>query len=447
MRPMSKVLIACFVMSAVAGSALSQDAKPERLQSWPRWRGPADTGAASGARPPLTWSEKKNVRWKIPLPGKGHSTPVIWEDRIYVTAAVPHGDAEEPARHRAPGAHDNSPKVRRQRSMVFAISRKDGSILWQREVHDGRPLEGGHVTGSFASASPVTDGDYVIASFGARGLHALNRDGKVLWSVDLGAMKTKHAHGEGSSPVLHGDTVVVNRDHEGQSFIAAFDKKTGRERWRKPRTEVTSWATPIVVEHGGKKHLIVSGTRRLRSYDLDTGDILWECGGLAHNVVASPVAGHGMVFAASSYERQAMIAIRLEGAKGDLTVSDNVAWTRRRLTPYVPSPLLYRGVLYLLHHYQAVLCRVDAKTGQESIRAQRLRDLGNIYASPVAAAGRVYVTDLQGMTVVLDHEKPGVILARNRLDDRFSASAGLVDGEIYLRGLRFLYCIAEPRVR
>jgi outer membrane protein assembly factor BamB len=413
-------------------------------QNWTQWRGPLSTGAAPDADPPVEWSETKNVRWKTALPGVGHSTPVVVGNRIFVTAAVPYGKALTPKPDTAPGAHDNVLVTHHHKSVVICVARDTGKILWERTVDQRRPHEGGHYTGSLASASPVTDGESVYAFFGSRGLYCLDLDGKLRWKKDFGKMSSKHAHGEGSSPVLHGDTVVVNWDHEAQSFIVAFDKKDGAQRWRAPRDEVTSWATPIVFEHNGKPQLIVSGTTRVRSYDLASGKVNWECGGLSHNVVASPVAGDGMVFLASSYETRAMFAIRLDGAKGDITGSDHVVWTLRRSTPYVPSPLLYRGSLYFLRHYQGILSRVDAKTGKAPNAPTRLAGLREIYASPVAAAGRVYVTGRAGTTVVVSHEDQPKILALNRLDDRFNASAVLVDGEILLRGERHLYSIAEP---
>jgi len=237
--------------------------------------------------------------------------------------------------------------------------------------------------------------------------------------------------------------VVINWDHEGGSFIAAFDKRTGDERWRIARDEVTSWATPLVVEHGGKAQVVVSGTHRLRSYDLADGKIHWECGGLSRNIVASPVAGDGMVYAASSYEKQAMLAIRLDGASGDITGTDRVAWSRTRSTPYVPSPLLYADSLYFLRHYQGILSRVDAKTGAERHSAFRLHGIGNVYASPMGAADRVYITDLGGTTLVLSLDSPPKVLARNQLQDTFSASAAAVGRELFLRGEQYLYCIAR----
>ncbi|MBW3543242.1 MAG: PQQ-like beta-propeller repeat protein, partial [Planctomycetes bacterium] len=246
-----------------------------------------------------------------------------------------------------------------------------------------------------------------------------------------------------ASPALHGDTLVVNWDHEGQSFVAAFDKRTGRERWKVERDEVTSWSSPIIVEHDGRSQVIVSGTSRVRGYDLATGEVIWECGGLSRNVVASPVAADGMVYAASSYDLQALLAIRLEGARGDITGTEQIAWSRRRTTPYVPSPLLYDGSLYFLRHYQGVLTRVNAQTGEEPHGPLRLSGIRNVYASPIAAAGRIYVADLSGTTVVIEPDPTPRIVAQNRLPDSFAASPAAAGRELYLRGVSTLYSLAE----
>jgi outer membrane protein assembly factor BamB len=412
-------------------------------QYWPQWRGPQATGVAPKATPPTTWSENKNIRWKLPIPGQGHSTPVIWGDQLYLTAAVPIGKAFTPKPETAPGAHDNLLVDRRYAFHVLAIRRTDGKVLWNQRVHDAIPHAGGHTTASLASHSPVTDGKVVIASFGSEGLYCLDTSGKLLWKKDLGRMQTKHGHGEGASLVMHDQTVVINWDHEGESFILALDKQTGKQKWKAARDEPTSWATPIVVSHEGKIQLIVSGATRLRSYDLATGKVIWECSGLSHNVVASPVADKGMVYAGSSYEHQAMLAIRLAGAAGNITKTKNVVWKKRSRTPYVPSPLLYQGTLYYFAHYQSVLSRVIAATGDEPAGPFRIGFLQNIYASPVAAAGRIYITDLSGVTVVLSDDKEPKVLAVNRLADSFSASAALVDKELYLRGRKYLYSIVS----
>jgi outer membrane protein assembly factor BamB len=245
-------------------------------------------------------------------------------------------------------------------------------------------------------------------------------------------MQSLHGHGEGSSPVLYGEKLIINWDHEGKSFAAALNKRTGQPIWKVDRTEVTSWATPIVVEHAGKPQVIISGTSRIRGYDLATGKVLWECGGLSANV-------------GSSYDKRALLAIRLDGAAGDITDSKTqIAWSRFRGTPYVPSPMIYQGGLYFLTHYQGILTRVDAVSGEDSPGAMRLGDIGDIYASPVAAAGRIYVTDLNGATAVIAAGEIPRLLGINRLSEPIAASAALSGREMFLRGEKHLYAIAEP---
>jgi outer membrane protein assembly factor BamB len=435
-----KLVLACLL--SVAADADRSGAEAQHF--WPQWRGPVGTGVAPKAHPPVEWSETKHIRWKTALPGKGHSTPIVWGQRIFLTTAIPYGEAVKPRYPNRPGAHDNLAWTRHHEFVVLAVRRSDGKILWQQRVHQELPHEAGHVTASLASASPVTDGEHVFAFFGSRGLYCLDTNGKVLWNKNLGQMHSKHGHGEGSSPALHGETLIVNWDHEEQSFLVALDKRTGNQRWRVARAEDTSWATPIVVEHGGRAQVIVPGTNRVRGYDLASGAVLWECGGLSSNIVASPVAANGVVYAGSSYDTRALLAIRLEGAKGDITGTNQVLWTRRRGTPYVPSPLLYGDSLYTLQHYQGILSRLDAKTGEDQGGPFRLGAINNVYASPVGAAGRVYVTSLDGVTQVISHGEPMPrMLAVNRLDESFSASAALVGRELYLRGERYLYCIAE----
>ncbi|MHC4503529.1 MAG: PQQ-binding-like beta-propeller repeat protein [Planctomycetota bacterium] len=412
------------------------------LRQWPAWRGPLGTGVAPHADPPVEWSEGRNVRWKVALPGRGHSTPIVWGERVFVTTAIPHDGPAVPA-DRFPGAHGNLMRVRRHEFVVLALDRRDGKIIWQRTVGQDVPREGRHATGSFASNSPVTDGESLFAYFGSHGLYCLDLNGEQRWETDLGDMRAKHGHGEGSSPALHGETLVVNWDHEGRSFVIAFDKRTGKQRWKVARDEGTSWSTPVVFEHGGAAQVIISATKRIRGYDLATGEVIWECGGLSRNVVASPVAADGMVYAGSSYGIRAMLAIRLDGARGDIAGTGRVAWTLEECTPYVPSPLLYEDRLYFLCHYQGIITCLEARTGESLYGPVRLPGIRNVYASPVGAAGRVYVTDLDGTTLVLGHGAAPEVLAENRLDDSFSASPVAVGGELLLRGARHLYCIEE----
>lgn len=410
--------------------------------NWPQWRGPLGTGFAPRADPPVEWGESKNIRWKLALPGKGHSTPIVWNDRIFLTAAIPYGEALPPRRSTAPGTHDGVPVTHRHEFAVLAVSRREGKLLWQKSVHKKLPHEGGHYTGSLASNSAVTDGEHVFAFFGSHGLYCLDMRGDMKWQKQFSEMQTKHGHGESASPALYGDTVFINWDHDGPCFVAAFDKHTGRQLWKVDRDEETSWASPIVIEHAGRPLLIVAGTNRVRAYEPATGKVVWECGGLSSNIVATPVAADGMLFTGSSYEKQSLLAIRLDDADGDITGTSRVAWSRSRGTPYVPSPLLCGDALYFLTHYQGILSRVDAQTGVDRPGPIRLSGIGNVYASPVAAGGRVYVTDLEGKTIVLRHDDKPDVLALNTLDDDFAASAAIVGRELFLRGTKHLYCIA-----
>ncbi|MFP6603749.1 MAG: PQQ-binding-like beta-propeller repeat protein, partial [Pirellulaceae bacterium] len=446
-RPASQIsrrsVLNCLVLVTCACWPIFALAVEPANSNWPQWRGPLATGVAPTGNPPTEWSETKNIRWKTPLPGKGHSTPVIWGNRIFVTTAIPAGPAVKAHFSGAPGAHDNSAITHHHEYVVMALDRRTGKILWKQTVSKQLPHEGGHNTASLASHSPLTDGKRVYASFGSQGVHVLALDGKPLWKSDLGKMHTKHGHGEGSSPVLFENTLVINWDHEGKSFVVALDASTGKERWKQARNEVTSWATPIVVQHQGQPQVIISGTGRVRSYDLATGKVNWQCGGLSANIVASPVAADGMVFVGSSYEKRALFAVKLEGAAGDITGTKQVAWSRTRGTPYVPSPLLYGKALYFLAHYQSILSRVNATTGKDEPGAYRLGPLRNIYASPVGAADRIYITDLDGQTLVMTHSEIPRVLALNKLDDSFSASAAIAGDEFYLRGAKSLYCLAS----
>ena len=445
MKQLSRIAsLGCLLAFATFAEGADANSATHLLRSWPQWRGPLADGVAPQSNPPVDWNEKKNIRWKIALPGKGHSSPIVFGDRVYVMTAAPVGEPQKPVFDSAPGVHDSVPVTQRHQYIVMALSRSDGRVLWKKVVREEWPHEGGHETGSPASSSPTTDGVMLYAFFGSRGLYCLDLDGAVKWQKELGKMQTLHAHGEGSSPVLYRDTLIVNWDHEAGSSIYAFNKRTGQQLWKVARDEKTSWSTPLVVEHGGKPQVIVSATKRVRSYDLATGVQLWECAGLTDNVVSSPVHWNGMIIAGNSYYSQAMLGIRLAGAKGDLTGTTNVAWTLNRLTPYVSSPLLYDDTLYHLRHNQNILVRLDPATGNprgEPLRLDGIRDF--IFASPVGAAGRIYITARDGTTVVVRHDSENGTLAVNHLEDSFSASPAIVDRDLYLRGERFLYCIAE----
>ncbi len=438
-------------------SNLAQGAGPthEAQEYWPQWRGPMASGVAPHSRPPLEWSETKNVRWKIRIPGRGNATPIVWGDAVYVQTAVktdkkvdPKQPAEKPAPQRR-GRHGRNWMGTEQPTHVheftiLALERRTGQTLWKNTLCEELPHEGGHRDGSQASNSPVTDGEHLIAYFGSRGLYCLDMQGKVIWTKDFGEMQTRNSFGEGSSPVLYGDTVVVTWDHEGQSFVIALDKKTGKQRWKVDRDERTSWATPVVVVVDGKPQVVTSASGLIRSYDLHTGEALWRCGGMTLNVIPSPVVGNGLVYTMSGFRGNAIRAIRYADAKGDITESATVAWKYDgKGTPYVPSPLLYGDTLYFMDNNRAILSCFDAKTGKEHYLKQRLPEMQGVYASPVGAADRVYVMGRDGKTAVVKHGRAFELLATNSLDDSFTASPAIAGNEIYLHGREYLYCIAE----
>ncbi|MCH9649720.1 MAG: PQQ-like beta-propeller repeat protein [Deltaproteobacteria bacterium] len=424
--------------------------------NWHQWRGPDANGVAPASDPPIEWSEEKNLRWKVPIPGKGHASPVIWEDRIFLATAIA---TEKPALDLYhPEVEANNPRSRRrgiqpthvQRFVVLALDRATGKTVWQHTARESAPHEGTHLDATWASASPITDGEHLFVTFGSNGLYAYDLAGKLLWEKDLGDMQTRNGFGEGSSPALQGNTLVITWDHEGESFIVALDKRTGAELWRQPRAEATSWATPLIVESGGKHQVVVNGTGKIRGYDLANGKILWESGGMTTNTIPSPVHKDGVVYVMSGFRGNALQAIQLANAKGDLGDSEAapgaLLWTYDRDTPYVPSPLLYDDKLYFLKSNSNVLSVLSSDTGEVLYGPQRLEGIDGIYSSPVGAGGRVYVVGRNGKTLVLRHGPKLEILATNQLDDSFDSSPAISGEEIFLRGGQNLYLIAPDPV-
>ena len=424
----SAVVFCTLAGAALAGSWVGADTAD---RYWPQWRGPAATGVSPTAQPPTAWSEGTHVRWKIAVPGRGAGTPVVWNDRVYISTAIPSD----------PAAGAASP----HKFVVMAINRKDGSIAWQQTAREDTPHEGVlGLFGTMASPSIVTDGQMVVASFESRGIYAFDMNGKQLWQQDLGDKRMRNQFGEGSSPALYKDKLYVVWDHQGESFIAALDRKTGKEVWRVAREEIDSWATPLVVEAPGGAQVVTGAMNRVRAYDAATGKLVWETGGLTMNPIPSPVSADGLVFLMSGFRGNSLKAIRIADARGDITGTPAIAWTLERDTPYVPSPLLYDGILYFLKGNTAILSAVDAKTGKPHYQAARLEGLtAQVFASPVGAAGRVYVVGQDGTAAVLRHGPALEIIATNKLDDQFDASPALVDREMYLRGYKNLYCIAD----
>ncbi|MFG0267634.1 MAG: PQQ-binding-like beta-propeller repeat protein [Rhodopirellula sp. JB055] len=485
------------LLTCCSSTAISLGYGNDVNHDWPQWRGPDSSGAALESSPPTRWNESENIRWKIDVPGIGSSTPIVLGDRVYVSTAVktervaegaqetpveasgeagpPRGDRR--ARGRRPegerggpgqgglerGGPERGGPERRGRGrgrggrgggrgsakpthyydfLVIAYDRANGEEVWRTSVKQEVPHEAGHNTNTFASSSPVTDGEKLYMSFGSRGVFCLDLDGTQLWSVDLGQMQTRNQFGEGSSPAIHDGTLVVPWDHEGESFIVALDAATGKEKWRQNRDERTTWSTPLITEYEGRTQVITNGSNRVRSYDLATGELIWECGGQASNPIPSPVRFEDNVIVMTGYRGYAIYSIPLS-AKGDVTDSDVINWVEEDAAPYVPSPVLYKGQLYFVKANNGVLVSREAKTGELVIDQTRLPDISSVYASPVAAGDHVYFTGRDGTTLVLRHGDQLETVATNELDDEVDASAAIVGDEIFIRSKSHVYCIGE----
>jgi outer membrane protein assembly factor BamB len=326
--------------------------------------------------------------------------------------------------------------------MVLCYDRKSGKLLWEKVARTAKPHEGYHSRyGSFASNSPVTDGKHVYASFGSRGVYAYTMDGKLAWEKDFGVqMRMTMSFGEGVWPALEGNKLLVLVDHEGESFLTALDKETGRQIWRANRPDGTNWAGPVVVTHNGKKQVIVSATKKVVGYDLESGKVIWEATGLGRNTIPAPVYADGIAIVMSGFRDPNMLAIRL-GREGDLTGTDAILWQNQRGNSYTPSPVLHEGKLYFLTDSGMLSC-LDAKTGKPYYAQQRLPKPYNFKASPVGAKGKLYLASEDGDVVVVKMGETFEILATNTHEGHmFVSSPAIADGEIFLRSQTTLFCV------
>lgn len=411
---------------------------------WPRWRGPANDGMARGDAP-VEWSDTKNIAWKLPVAGKGHSSPVIWGDKLFLTTAIPTA-AAPPAAPPPSGGRGMSPGGAigvDHKFVLMCINRNTGKVIWEQTAKVAAPHEGYHPTyGSYASNSPVTDGKYVYAFFGSRGMFVYDLDGKPVWQKDFGPMKMKMQFGEGAAPTLEGDVLYLKFDQEQDSYLIALDKRTGKELWRAAREELSSWSQPLMVTVDGKKQLIVSATKKTRAYDPETGKVLWESSGLGMNVIPAPVTAGGLVFVMSGYTAPKLMAIRL-GGQGDLTGSESVVWTNDKGNSYTASPVLHDGKLYMVTDRGQMSC-LDAATGKPYYLMERFPKPYNLKSSPVGVKDRVYVSTEEGDVVVVKMGEKFEVLATNTLSDQsFIASPAVAGGSLYLRSQTDLFCIRE----
>jgi outer membrane protein assembly factor BamB len=416
---------------------------------WPSYRGPYTTGVAATSAP-VEWGDTENIKWKVDIPGKGNSSPAVWGDRIFLTTAIAIGKAPEPVVEEPPAAEQGRRRRRpsiplvEQKFVVMALDRNTGKVVWEKVAKVATPHEGYHHRyGSFASNSPVTDGEHVIASFGSRGIYCYDMDGNLVWEKDYGLkMVMAGTFGEGTAPTLAGDTLLVKHDFQGDSFIAALNKKTGEEIWRTERDERSSWSQPLVIEHDGRQQVVTSASNRIRGYDLKTGEEIWECGGLGSNVIPAPIYYQGVVLAMSGHRSPNLVAVKLK-ADGDLTDTDAVLWSTNRGTSYTPSPVLHEGKYYVLTDSGMISC-LDAITGEEHYKQQRLPKPYNFKASPVAAGGHLYLSSEDEDVIVLKLGEEYEVVATNTMTDQtFIATPAVSDGEMFLRSTTTLYCVSD----
>lgn len=460
--PLSRLLLCMFLGSATTlPMAMADD--------WRSWRGKNQVGA-SDAKLPTQWTTTTNVKWKTQLPGAGSSTPVVAGEKIFLTTAIktdkqgevnqdsaiappPASSRGRGGRGRGRGGMNNPQPTHIYKFTVLAISRETGETLWEKTVHEAVPHEPGHRTNTFASGSPVTDGKHVYASFGSDGIYCLTVAGELVWERQLGKMKTRNSFGEGASPALYGDTLIVPWDHDGytdengngvrddgelDSSVFALDAKTGDTRWQVKRpSEPTTWATPLITEFDGVTQVILNGTT-VRSYDLRDGTQLWHCGGQVTNPIPSPVRYRDSVICMTGYRGNAIYAIDL-GSRGD--AQPTALWKRNDAAPYVASPTMYEGVIYLTKSLNGIMTSIDAATGETIIPQTRLPEIPDCYASPVAANGHVYFTSREGKTVVIAHGKEFQKVAVNDLQEPIDASPIIAGSSLLVRTATQLYCI------
>jgi len=420
---------------------------PQAPGNWASWRGPNHTGSTN-ASIPIRFDADTNLLWQTPLQGRGHSSPIIWGGTIYLTTAV---ETKEPVDDsirkniEAKGTTWANPKVPQSKLAfeLWAVALDDGHIRWRKPLLKGIPHETTHGDASWASASCVTNGQDLVTSFGSMGIFCTDLAGTPKWQVDLGDMRTRRGFGEGASPIIVGDRVILTWDHEDQSFIVALDLATGKEVWRQLRDEPTSWSTPLAVQVGGQTQILAPGHKATRAYDAANGKEIWSLGGMTLNVIPCPIYHDGMAYFMSGFRGNMLQAVRLGGAEGKLEDTEAVAWTHTTNTSYVPSALLHRDQIYFLKRNNGILTSLDAKTGEVIYGPVRLDTVQNIYASPVAAGDHIYIVGRDGSIAVVQHGSEFKQVATNRLDDRFDASPAISGNRLILRGHKALYAIGS----
>jgi outer membrane protein assembly factor BamB len=423
--------------------------------SWPSFRGPSGSGVADGQNLPDRWDVKtgENILWRTPIPGLAHSSPIAWGDRIYVTSAI----SEDPHAGFKPGLYgdgDASADRSRHRWMLYAIDKKTGGIVWERTAAEGQPLNKRHIKSTYASATPVTDGRLVVAWFGSQGVYAYDVNGHLRWKVDLGRVDMgaydipTFEWGPASSPIIWNDLVILQCDTQADSFLLALNAETGETVWKADRDELPSWGTPTVVTTASGAELVTNASNFVRGYDPRTGKERWRLGGSSKITAPTPIAADGLVVVASGRAPERPVFVVRPGAEGDITpakgttTSAGVVWSRTGRGSYMPTPLAYKGLLYVLGN-NGVFDAYDIPTGAEVYR-QRVPHPGSGFsASPVAADGKIYVSGEDGDIIVLAAGPEFRHIGTNAMGEPLMATPALSAGVMYVRSAHNLIAVGR----
>ncbi|HJR59074.1 MAG TPA: PQQ-binding-like beta-propeller repeat protein [Vicinamibacterales bacterium] len=431
---------------------------PSATGSWPSFRGSGASGIAESQNIPDKWDGRtgENILWRQPIPGLAHSSPIVWGDRIYVTSAI----SSRPGATFSPGlygAGDASDDQSAHRWMIYALDTRTGRIVWEREAHKGEPRQKRHIKSTYASSTPATDGRIVVAWFGSEGVYAYDVDGRFRWKVDLGRLDVGAYDaptvewGTASSPIIWNDLVILQCDTQADSFLLALDARTGETAWKTDREELPSWGTPTVVSTPDGPQLVTNGSNFIRAYDPRTGRELWRLGRSSKITVPTPFLADGLIVVASGRGPERPIFVVRPGARGDVTLpedrtsSDAVAWSRTGRGSYMPTPLAYKGLLYVVAN-NGLFDAYDVKTGNEIYR-QRLPHLGSGFnASPVGADGKIYISGEDGEITIVAAGPEFQQIAINSMGELLMATPALSRGVMYVRGASTLFAIGrKPR--
>ena len=415
--------------------------------NWPSFRG-ADSlnSTADDPRLPETWSQTENVVWVTDVPGLGWSSPIVWGDKVFVTTVWSEAEIEEPKKGLYFGGNRMQPSKDIHHWAVYAFDRDTGETVWEKEVHAGPPEANRHLKNTYASETPVTDGERLYAYFGNQGVYAFTLDGELVWSKELDSASTRYGWGTAASPVVYEDRLFIVNDNDEQSYLLALDSATGKELWRVNRDEGTNWSTPYVWENELRTELITTGTDQVRSYDLD-GNLLWFFEGMSSITITQPFSVHGLLYISSGYigdQDRPVYAIR-PGASGDITLeggaesNEHIVWFKPQAGPYNPTPLVYGDLYYTLLD-RGFFTAHDALTGDEVYSKQRIaRGAGAFTASPWAYNGKIFVLSEDGDTYVIEAGEEFKVVGTNSLDEMAMATPAIADGSLYLRTRTKLY--------